>query len=233
MSGKKCGRLTVISESPIRTNDGRIQWNCTCECGNSVTVMGKHLRSGHTQSCGCYKRDITSEHMKTHGKSRSKVYVAWTNIKARCYSPKSDSFCDYGAKGIGMHEAFKYDFEAFYAEIGDPPDDSREWSIDRIDYIKSYEPGNMRWATASQQSQNRGKASNNTSGYTGVSYMNNGYNEYWVAHWHTLQGLQQSKCFSIKKLGYEEAKQKAIAARAEAILMLNQQGADYSETHGL
>jgi hypothetical protein len=63
--------------------------------------------------------------------------------------------------------------------------------------------------------------------------MDNGKNEYWVAHWNDINGKQISKCFSIKKLGYDNAKELAIDARKEAIVQLNEQGAEYAENHGL
>ena len=42
---------------------------------------------------------------------------------------------------------------AFYKHIGDPP--GPEYTIDRIDNDKGYEPGNVRWATYSEQNYNR------------------------------------------------------------------------------
>ena len=72
-SGKRFGKLTVIKENPNRSNDGRVMWDCVCDCGNLTTIRGKHLRSGHTQSCGCYKIVKTKEHFSTHGKTGSKV----------------------------------------------------------------------------------------------------------------------------------------------------------------
>lgn len=230
--GSKHGRLEVIKENPIRANDGRVRWDCICECGNLVTVFSKHLISGHTKSCGCYKIEKSSERFSTHGKTKTKVYNAWCNIKERCYNPKNTAYHNYGGKGIKMHESFVDSFETFYSEIGDPPNKTEDWSIDRIDYTKDYEPGNLRWATPEQQSQNRGKCSNNTSGVTGVSFMDNGKNVYWAAHWHE-NGKQVSKCFSIEKLGYDSAKELAIIARKEAISRLNESGAEYSENHGL
>lgn len=47
------GQLTVISLSHIR-NKKRALWNCLCECGNIVQVLGYNLKNGHTKSCGCY-----------------------------------------------------------------------------------------------------------------------------------------------------------------------------------
>lgn len=49
--GKKFGRLTV--EKLNKSEKGILFWDCICECGNSITVRGGNLKSGHTTSCGC------------------------------------------------------------------------------------------------------------------------------------------------------------------------------------
>ena len=63
--GQKYGRLTVISEAePHITASGtrQTQWNCVCECGNKVIIKTANLRSGNTQSCGCFcKENIASQ----------------------------------------------------------------------------------------------------------------------------------------------------------------------------
>ena len=51
--GNTYGNLTVIAESPIRSKDKKVQWECQCKCGNIITVPGKLLRNGNTKSCGC------------------------------------------------------------------------------------------------------------------------------------------------------------------------------------
>jgi len=231
--GKRFGRLEVIEENPIRSKDGQVRWGCICDCGNFTVVLSKLLKLGKTKSCGCYQKEQSAERSSTHGKSKTKVYNAWQNIKERCHNPDNPSYPVYGGAGIVLPESFINDFMAFYVEVGNPPDETRDWSIDRIDYTKNYEPGNLRWATSRQQAQNKGKLSSNTSGHTGVGFMDNGKNQYWVAHWHSLDGRQMSKCFSIKKLGYNRAMELAIIARKEAIDALNKQGADYSINHGL
>lgn len=55
MSGRLVGRLTVIERSD--TVNRRAKWLCLCECGTRLAVDGYHLRSGHTSSCGCAKRN--------------------------------------------------------------------------------------------------------------------------------------------------------------------------------
>lgn len=59
LTGQKFGRLSVIERAP-NNKDGRTMWKCRCDCGNERIIMGKSLRNGHTQSCGCLNREITS-----------------------------------------------------------------------------------------------------------------------------------------------------------------------------
>lgn len=89
---------------------------------------------------------------KRHGMTRTKVYRAWINIKVRCLDPDCKFFEHYGGRGITMHPGWQDSFEGFYKEVGDPP--TPKHSIDRIDNEKGYEPGNCRWATMKEQSNN-------------------------------------------------------------------------------
>lgn len=57
--GRRFNRLLVENRAENRKK--RTFWNCTCDCGKKVTVTGNALIEGNTQSCGCYKRDLTSE----------------------------------------------------------------------------------------------------------------------------------------------------------------------------
>lgn len=54
--GAVYGKLTVKSLSGS-TPDGKLKWNCLCECGKEVIVDGRDLRQGQ-QSCGCIKASI-------------------------------------------------------------------------------------------------------------------------------------------------------------------------------
>jgi len=51
LEGKKFGKLTVISLAYVKAN--RTYWNCKCDCGNNIIVLGKNLVNGNTTSCGC------------------------------------------------------------------------------------------------------------------------------------------------------------------------------------
>ena len=63
--GQKFGRLTVIGDG---THENWIhKWECKCECGNIVFVDTAKLTTGHTQSCGCLKKERISKTSLVHG----------------------------------------------------------------------------------------------------------------------------------------------------------------------
>lgn len=74
-------------------------------------------------------------------------------MKQRCLNPKEARYPDYGGRGITICPQWIVSFERFLADVGEKP--SPELSIDRIDNDGNYEPGNVRWATRSEQSANR------------------------------------------------------------------------------
>jgi hypothetical protein len=74
-------------------------------------------------------------------------------MKRRCLSPKDWQWKDYGGRGIRVCDEWMNDFRKFFKDIGPKPDP--DYSIDRIDVDGHYEPGNVRWATAIVQANNR------------------------------------------------------------------------------
>ena len=84
-------------------------------------------------------------------KKRHNLYVCWNNMHRRC-DPIS-GHKDYGGRGIKVCKRWLDDFWAFVEDMGPRP--SPQHSIDRINHDGDYEPGNCRWATRKQQSQNR------------------------------------------------------------------------------
>ena len=64
LTNQTFGRLTVLYRD-IKTEalkkDRHAIWRCKCSCGNEVSVVGKDLRTGKTQSCGCLQKERTSQ----------------------------------------------------------------------------------------------------------------------------------------------------------------------------
>jgi hypothetical protein len=131
------------------------RWLMQCDCGNSREIRSQDVRQGASTSCGCQSTFGTSggtanlRHGVDYG---SKLYRTWRNAKNRCFNPKATKYPTYGAIGITMCDEWANSYEAFAEAVGEPP--SPTHSIDRIDNTKGYEPGNVRWATAKEQSNN-------------------------------------------------------------------------------
>lgn len=58
LTGQKFGRLTVLERDLSRKG---VYWICRCDCGNIKSILGQHLKSKHTQSCGCLQKERASE----------------------------------------------------------------------------------------------------------------------------------------------------------------------------
>jgi|SRR5271157_36450 len=91
LPGASFGRLTVLEWKGAYTR-------CSCSCSNKeVLVSSVHLRSGHTQSCGCWQKELA------RGASRRFISVGtrFTRLTVVEYHPLvSLCHCDCGKDGL-------------------------------------------------------------------------------------------------------------------------------------
>ncbi len=172
LTGDRFSRLVVLSqaESYIQPNGKKVvMWNVRCNCGKEFVVSGASLRSGNTQSCGCYNKQRTRETQTTHAQSRTRLYTIWQGMKQRCHNPNAINYSNYGGRGITVCDEWERSFENFYGWAMANGYDS-SLSIDRIDNNKGYSSYNCRWVDMSIQEANRRLLRRNTSGYRGVCW---------------------------------------------------------------
>lgn len=148
MKGQRFGRLVAIESK------GNRRWTFICDCGNIITAQTSNVRGGNTRSCGCYRREQAklTPHGTTHGKSKTPEYQTWRNMRRRCFDARCDQYLNYGGRGIIVCEQWA-DFLTFLSHVGQRP--SCKHTLDRINNDGNYEPGNVRWATAIEQTRNR------------------------------------------------------------------------------
>lgn len=185
LTGKTFNRLTVVEQGRgIKfKSSNKNTWLCECDCGNVLEVTTGSLKSGNTNSCGCYKRDMTiksnEENKIIHGLESHALYSTWSDMNRRCYNPNARSYKHYGARGISVCEEWRVTPNHFIDWAVNETDwyDGCELSLDRIDVNGNYEPSNCRFTTYTVQAYNQRMKSNNTSGYRGVHKRENK----WVA----------------------------------------------------
>ena len=147
-TGETFGQLLVLESGP--------KCKCLCSCGKEVLVVKGNLTNGHTKSCGCLRLTVSAKVRLRHGRTANgeldRTWRSWHKMLERIRYPELNphyvgiSICDRWEPRQGGS------WENFLADMGERPEGK---SLDRIKPDGNYEPGNCRWATPLEQSQNR------------------------------------------------------------------------------
>lgn len=148
LTGRRFGRLVVIKRVD---NDkcNKVRWLCQCDCEKEIIVIGGHLKSGNTKSCGCLQKEKVTK----HGHYKDEIYRAWQDMKDRCTNPNNKHYRDYGGRGITVCKEWMDSPENFIKDMGE------KWrpglTIERTRNWEGYYLGNCKWVTIQQQQRNK------------------------------------------------------------------------------
>lgn len=151
--GFKINSLEFIRDLNRLNPSNRLLSEWRCDCGNVIEFPTGRIVTGYKKSCGCVGKEISRKAVTTHGMKGTKEYATWTGIKNRCRNKNNKDFDRYGGRGIDICDEWFSSFESFFGHVGKAPTKSHQ--IDRVKNDVGYVPGNIRWATSLQQSQNR------------------------------------------------------------------------------
>ena len=205
-------KLTVISRTEdFVDSSGRKtpQWLCKCECGKKVKVRGSYLKSGHTKSCGCYKKNKRRKTNK-YDLSGSFGIGYCTNTGNPFYFDLEDydkikDYTWYETKNAKTNLLMSRDFNSnmpirMHILLGYKNYDH----INRNELDNRKE--NLRECTKSENAMNCPIKENNTSGFTGVSF------DKKQNKWHSYIGINGKRI----NIGKFNNKDDAIRARLKA-----------------
>lgn len=150
--GRVIGNLEILRQFTVANHQ---YFECRCRCLIVKNVRRDHVLSGRVVSCGCVRNEKVRKRRLIHGKSSDPLHAVWCGMHSRCSNPNARAYSNYGGRGIRVCKRWSgpNGFVNFLFDMGPRP--SPRHMVDRYpNRDGDYEPGNCRWATARQNSQN-------------------------------------------------------------------------------
>lgn len=149
-------KMIFIEEVAKKKVSGTYRKFAKFQCENCGNYVEKRLDTPPNKCKVCYRAN-----------SKSVLYPVWQNMKSRCLNPNTESYSNYGARGITICDEWSDSFEVFekWAILNGY---NKNLTIDRINNDGNYDPFNCRWVSRTIQARNtRVLKSTNMSGYRG------------------------------------------------------------------
>lgn len=189
LTGKQFGKLTVVQQAEDYIDPKgvhRAQWLCQCNCPDAkqVVVLGSKLKSGHTTSCGCARKECATTLFKKENQYSKKLtdeygdyYIGYaSNTNQQFYIDADDfeqarKYCwrEHISAKTGYHSLVAYNPESkkqikmhqlvcgkYYDHIDRNPLNNRKY--------------NLRPATPQENARNHNVSKRNLYGVIGITW---------------------------------------------------------------
>lgn len=219
LTGQQFGRLTVLYRG-TNVNKWNVTWVCQCFCEKHTIIQVKadNLRSGNTNSCGCYLADKNRDRCKKYNDyDLSGEYgIGYCNNSDMIFYfdledyDKIKNFCWYYSKRgyiESRSDGKLIKLHRLVMNVNNPKIEVDHIYHDEYGLPRTYDNRkiNLRICNHQKNMCNSKIYANNTSGVTGVSF------DKRVDKWRARISYNNQECF----LGYFNNKQDAINARQQ------------------
>ncbi len=145
--GFQSGCLTIVTRTVRRVNGLKILVQVKCSiCGQMSWSYLDRIKRTEQSHCKLCTQKIPRWLRKRTAAQRD-----------RCINPKNRAYVNYGGRGIQFRFKDTQEASKWIVDNLGLPDRELGLTLDRIDNDGHYEPGNLRWASDSEQMKNRRK----------------------------------------------------------------------------
>jgi hypothetical protein len=157
LTGQVFGRWIVLSYFGRRGPHS--EWLCKCACGTIKHILRQTLIKGQSKSCGCLRAESKPGYIAEFQKGtefQRQFVIVWAGMRGR---ESNKRFIYYAGRGITVCDRW-LKFENFRDDMWDEyyrrRSNGETIQLDRWPNVNgNYEPGNVRWATPSENMRNR------------------------------------------------------------------------------
>lgn len=162
LQGQVFGRFTVVGRSTNKKygkksgaskgEGAQYLWLSQCsDCGTVLELTSVYLKKHAIKNkpCACHRHNLNK--LPPDERAIKNIYFG---MRSRCSYPTTNSYKNYGGRGITICDEWLDDPVSFY--LWSIANGWREGlQIDRINNDGNYEPSNCRWITRKEQASNK------------------------------------------------------------------------------